>query len=108
MGTSQSAVARIETGEENFTADTVERVVNELDGRFHVSIAPKEMNLPWLPHAWWEMSSSGISAKEPFTYRGLMAVDNGAGTIFVMAGWTGETEPMLASSSSTPGSLIGS
>ncbi len=46
MHTSQSAVARMEGGEENFSADTVERAITALDGRFSVSISPKEMHFP--------------------------------------------------------------
>lgn len=43
IGASQSQIARIESGEENITASTVERIVNALDGRFDVSIPPKEL-----------------------------------------------------------------
>jgi transcriptional regulator with XRE-family HTH domain len=62
MGSSQSAVARIESGEENVTADTLERHIKALKGRFSVSIAPQEMPLPrWKP--WWEVAAeSGTSS----------------------------------------------
>lgn len=54
MGTSQPAVARIETAQENITLSTLERLVSALRGRFHVSIAPAELcvNQPCRP--WWE------------------------------------------------------
>jgi transcriptional regulator with XRE-family HTH domain len=57
MGTSQSAVARIESGQENITLDTLQRLVVSLKGRFHVSIAPQE----YLGHPqplWWEAIES--------------------------------------------------
>ena len=53
VGTSQSAIARIENGHENITVDTLQRIVAALDGRFYISISPKE--LPDVPkHPWWE------------------------------------------------------
>jgi DNA-binding XRE family transcriptional regulator len=56
IGTSQSAIARIESGEENVTETTVERIITALDGRFMVSIAPAEYPV-WAPpnHLWWQM-----------------------------------------------------
>lgn len=54
MGTSQSAVARIETGEENFTANTLERHIAALRGRFIVSILPEEFEFHRAA-PWWEM-----------------------------------------------------
>jgi transcriptional regulator with XRE-family HTH domain len=56
-GTSQSAIARIESGEENATETTVERLVNALDGRLRVSIAPAEYPAA-PPHIWWKSASS--------------------------------------------------
>ena len=52
VGTSQSAIARIESGEENATETTVERIITALDGRFLVSIAPAEYPV-WAPTIWW-------------------------------------------------------
>ena len=54
MGTSQSAVARIENGLENLTADTLERLIKAMNGRFYVSIHPKEFALP-KAQPWWEI-----------------------------------------------------
>ncbi len=60
MGTSQSAVARIEAGEENFTANTLERWIRALRGRFDVRILPQEFPFqPVLP--WWENERRGGS-----------------------------------------------
>src|ERR1035438_3364397 len=53
IGTSQSAIARIESGQENITLDTLERIVNGLDGRFFVSIHPAEYAPPQV-RPWWE------------------------------------------------------
>ena len=53
MGTSQSAIARIETGQENITLDTLQRHTAALNGRFYVSIRPREFqSQPIVP--WWE------------------------------------------------------
>jgi len=57
MGTSQSAIARIESAQENITLDTLQRLVVALDGRFHISILPQEYPVtPEVP--WWEVSDS--------------------------------------------------
>ena len=53
VGTSQSAIARIESGQENITLDTLERLVDVLDGQFYISIQPKEC-APMRPNVWWE------------------------------------------------------
>lgn len=53
MGTSQSAVARIESGRENITMDTLSRMVGSLHGRFSVSIVPEEYPFRTIP-PWWE------------------------------------------------------
>jgi hypothetical protein len=60
MGTSQPHVARIEAGEDNLTADTVERYITALNGRLYISIAPAEMDLPRLA-PWWENAVSTVS-----------------------------------------------
>lgn len=57
MGTSQSAIARMESARENMTLDTVERFVVALDGRFHVSIPPSEHS-PQPKRPWWELAES--------------------------------------------------
>jgi transcriptional regulator with XRE-family HTH domain len=60
MGTSQSAIARIESGEENITLDTLERLVLALKGRFLVSITPEEMAVQQM-RSWWNTESQPIS-----------------------------------------------
>jgi transcriptional regulator with XRE-family HTH domain len=61
-GTSQSAVARIESAQENITLDTLRRLIVALKGRFCVSIPPQERALqPQRP--WWE-SSEADSGRE--------------------------------------------
>ena len=51
--TSQSAIARIESGEENITLDTLERLIRAQDGHFRVSICPASHRPgPW--REWWE------------------------------------------------------
>jgi hypothetical protein len=57
MGTSQSAIARIEGAEENVTVDTIERLVKALKGRFQVSIQPEELPRQ-LIRRWWETGTS--------------------------------------------------
>jgi transcriptional regulator with XRE-family HTH domain len=53
ISTSQSAIARIEGGEENVTEITLERIITALHGRFRVSITPAEFALP-AQRNWWE------------------------------------------------------
>lgn len=52
-GTSQSKIARIESGSENITLRTLRRLITALGGRFDVSISPEELSIPRMP-AWWE------------------------------------------------------
>lgn len=103
-GTSQSAVARIEAGEENVSVETIERLVNALDGCFDVSIAPKEMHFPrWQP--WWELLDGGITATTPFTRKAIVAHDDGS-TLRVLAGWI-TRYGQVADASTTPVRLVG-
>jgi transcriptional regulator with XRE-family HTH domain len=53
VGTSQSAIARMETARENITLSTLQRLVVALNGLFYVSIRPKE-NAPAPKRPWWE------------------------------------------------------
>lgn len=56
MGTSQSALARIESAQENITLDTLSRLVGALRGRCYLSIQPSELaSLPKRP--WWETAT---------------------------------------------------
>ena len=63
VGTSQSAIARIESGQENITLGTLERYVKALNGRFHVSIPPQE-RAPKKVHQWWAVSGPSASGWE--------------------------------------------
>jgi transcriptional regulator with XRE-family HTH domain len=56
MGTSQSAVARIESAQENITVDTLQRLIVALNGRFHVSIQPQEYPEQPQKRPWWEVA----------------------------------------------------
>lgn len=55
VGTSQSAIARIETAQENITLDTLKRIIVALDGRFFISIPPSEVAAQKAqPQPWWD------------------------------------------------------
>ncbi len=56
MGTSQSAIARIESAQDNLTVDTVERLAHTLGGRIYVTVYPAEMYFQD-PGPWWESNS---------------------------------------------------
>jgi transcriptional regulator with XRE-family HTH domain len=60
MGTSQSALARIESAQENFTLSTLHRLIKALRGRFHVSISPEEMDFR-SRSPWWEVYDTSTS-----------------------------------------------
>src|SRR5688572_2342298 len=62
MGTSQSAVARIESGQENITLDTLQRHIVALDGRFYISIHPQAYRLR-PPSPWWETIASPTNTR---------------------------------------------
>jgi len=64
MGTSQSAVARIESGQENITLDTLQRLTLAMKGRFQVSIRPQEYQIQER-QPWWELI--GPRAETPWT-----------------------------------------
>jgi len=74
METSQSAIARIEGGDENITLRTLKRLVNTLRGRLIISIPPEEFVPTRLQRGWWEtpaQSSTSTSDWLPvFVWRG--------------------------------------
>lgn len=90
MGTSQSAVARIESAQENITLGTLRRLITALRGRFQVSITPEEVQLPQWP-VWWEMMDAGLSATTPYVLKGVALQDDGH-TRRVGAGWESQEE----------------
>ena len=86
MGTSQSAVARIEGGDENITLRTLRRLVVALRGRLRVTIEPEEAELPsWPP--WWEtIGSPAATTLTRWVFH--QAVTHQEGTqLQVLAGW---------------------
>lgn len=72
-GTSQSAIARIEGGDENFTQTTAERLIRTLHGRLFVSVQPEEFP-PINIAPWWEKAKGGWDVR------------------FVAMNWDGEIE----------------
>jgi len=71
-GTSQSAIARIESGEENITLETLERIVTALDGWFFVLIPPRE-SAPKHLVPWWE---TNYSSAHSWKYCGSVSFRN--------------------------------
>jgi transcriptional regulator with XRE-family HTH domain len=88
-GTVQSAIARIESGSENFTQTTAERLIRVLHGRLFVSIQPEEFP-PINIAPWWQ------PAKADWNVR------------FVALNWDGETERAVIGMQRTtpPGQLV--
>ena len=74
MRTSQSAIARIEGGDDhNITLRTLRRVVEALRGRIQLEISPSEMNRPRWPD-WWDAPS--LNADSPlYLWRAEMVVN---------------------------------
>jgi transcriptional regulator with XRE-family HTH domain len=70
MGTSQSAVARIESAQENITLETLERHIGALDGRFYVSIRPSEFGLR-PERVWWESLGPQSSTWGSWSLKGI-------------------------------------
>ncbi len=75
MGTSQSAVARIESGQENITLDTLQKMIGALNGRFYVSIRPGELQSRY-DQPWWNSISSWTFSPADWN---LIAVDSRKG-----------------------------
>lgn len=59
--TSQPAIARIETAQENITLDTFERLIVALKGRCILAVPPAEIARS-APHCWWETLKQNTSA----------------------------------------------
>ena len=87
MGTSQSALARIEGGDENITLSTLQRLARALRGRIRFAIEPEEAPLPQWP-AWWEVIGSGILATPEWTLMGIKARPRGS-EMQVVGAWQG-------------------
>lgn len=85
MGTSQSAVARIESGDENITLRTLARLVAALEGRLRLSIEPKEFSQPRLPQ-WFEAAAVSSLPPRDWQYVGTVEASRGASD-YLVSGW---------------------
>jgi DNA-binding XRE family transcriptional regulator len=91
MGTSQSAVARIEGGDENITLRTLRRLAEALAGRIRFAIEPAEAASPQWP-AWWTVVGQGVMVGAPWTFRGaVMKLHGSQGG--VLAAWSAQDMP---------------
>jgi len=61
VGTSQSAIARIENGQENLTIDTLRRIVTALGGRSLLTIPPQELAPRRFAGSWWETTGRSVA-----------------------------------------------
>lgn len=75
IGTSQSAIARIENEDGNITLNTLQRLATAMKARLRLSFPPEEIAMPPAP-AWW--SSLPGSLKGCWTVKGVVFQDNGA------------------------------
>ncbi len=94
MGTSQSAVARIESGDDNITLSTLRRLADALEGRIRLSIEPREVEMPsWPP--WWEFVGTPV-VTHLSEWRFCKAHTEQHGTDrLLIAGWYGKTADTL-------------
>ena len=81
-GTSQSAVARIESAQENITLETLQRLVVAMRGRFYVSIYPQECPFNQ-PVPWWE--ALGAANDNPGSVKGYIAKSGATSDRLVVA-----------------------
>jgi transcriptional regulator with XRE-family HTH domain len=88
VGTSQPAIARIESGQENITLDTLKRIAHALDGRIFVSIHPADHEFH-APRSWWEELDlpvnswkvvGWLSENDGHTERALIGIERPAAT----------------------------
>jgi transcriptional regulator with XRE-family HTH domain len=91
MGTSQSAIARIEGGDDNITLWTLKRLALALRGRIRFAIEPEEANLPQLPR-WWDIVDSGLSSTSAWTMDAAERRDVAESQAFA-ALWSADTLP---------------
>jgi transcriptional regulator with XRE-family HTH domain len=75
MGTSQPKVARIESGDDNITLETLRKLVDALRGRIDFSMMPREMQRPRLPD-WWAEAENDFSSESAWQVWGV-CVDEG-------------------------------
>jgi transcriptional regulator with XRE-family HTH domain len=93
MGTSQSALARIESGDDNITLGKLKRLVTALRGRIRFAIEPQEVTVPRLPE-WWTLVDAGLGASAwNLVVAGIR--DTGA-TLQYAAGWNSHSQTQEA------------
>lgn len=69
MRTSQSAIARIEAGDDNITLSTLRRLAEALKGRIRFAIEPSEISFPrW--EEWWNLHAAGLGSSSTWSFRG--------------------------------------
>ena len=87
MGTSQSAVARIESGDDNITLGKLNRLVEALKGRIRFTIEPEEIAVPRWPH-WTTLIESGLGAVSEWDLKAAEMRLVGTGERIVVGAWT--------------------
>ena len=87
MGTSQSAVARIEGGDENITLTTLGRLVRALHGRLRFSVEPEELRFPKWPE-WYELTNTPVDLRHSWAFAAAGSVLWG-GTPAIAGVWLG-------------------
>ncbi|HEY8054956.1 MAG TPA: helix-turn-helix transcriptional regulator [Terriglobales bacterium] len=102
--TSQSAIARVESGEANVTLGTLERLVEALRGRFIVSIEPAEHPCPRLP-AWWKQPWSFTSSSN-LQFVGYAVSKDDQGDLIV-AGWDSASARLPLAEAQAPSLELG-
>ena len=104
MGTSQPKIARIESGEENITLRTLERLCSALNGRLRLAVEPAEVHFPRIERPWWDEIFDGLAAKEEWKVA-FAFVDETAGGARFAAGWTSRAKvPILREDRALPSS----
>jgi len=98
VGTSQSAIARVESGQENVTLDTLQRIIVALDGRLYLSIYPKEHHFQ-APHHWW----LDTEVDQPWTYHGMVTGSDGERELAVL----GLSRPIISAGNNTTPETLG-
>jgi len=94
-GTSQSAIARIEAGEENITLDTLGRLVGALKGRLSISIPPREK--AGKPSVWWGGKNESANAWNVVNWVTMSLPDHDRALVgMVRMRQTSESSPALS------------
>jgi hypothetical protein len=83
----------MESGQENLTLDTIQRMVCAMDGRFYVSIHPQECDFK-APKNWW---GAADFIERPWTYHGMMLGSDGGRELAMI----GISRPFASANSNT-------